>query len=404
MINPKTGQRELAYVVTITDVQPIDGYDRVEEAMIRGWHCVVGKGDFKPSDKAVYFEVDSLLPADRFADFEFLAKKHFKVKTQKMCKRISQGLLLTFEQCGLNAADYNEGDFLTDIIGVVYADPADNIRKGKDGKKNINYNLWFTSKLKKYVFLRKFVKTKIGAKICVALFKAKKKSNWPAFVIKSDEERVQNLSPSVFINKNVTYEITEKRDGTSTTVAIQRTKRGYKTWICSRNVVVFDGKTIKPGGYYEGITESNPYITSAEKYHLIEFLKDYMDRRENAQWAYIQGETFGKNIQKRDYGLNDTVFEAFTLSSSLVPKYSYTQMVYILNDYAMRSGYTIFTVPILSVGKTIPNSSDDIMAMAPGQSIGFDEGMREGIVWRCEQDPQFSFKAVDPEFSIKYHG
>ena len=79
MLNAK-GTRELAYVVTITDVQPIEGYDRVEEAMIRGWHCVVGKGDFRPGDKAVYFEIDSKVPEtdERFA---FLENKHYKIRT-----------------------------------------------------------------------------------------------------------------------------------------------------------------------------------------------------------------------------------------------------------------------------------------------------------------------------------
>ena len=398
MINPKTSQRELAYVVTITDVQPIECYDRVEEAMIRGWHCVVGKDDFHPGDKAVYFEVDSLLPSDKFADFEFLAKKKFKVKTQKMCKRISQGLLLTFEQCGLNADDYNEGDFLTDVIGVVYADPADNVRKGRGGKKSDSYNQWFTNRLKKHKILRLIVKTNMGHKICLFLFKQKKKSEWPAFVIKTDEERVQNLSPSVFQDKQTTYECTEKRDGTSTTVAIQRTRHGYKTWICSRNVVVFDGKTTKRGGYYEGVTEVNPYIESAEKFHLLEFLKDFMDKHEDAKWAYLQGETFGKNIQKRDYGLDGTTFEAFTFVESERPRYSYVETKRMLDDY------DIPTVPILGTGVTIPDTSDDVMAMAPGTTVGYDAGMREGIVLRSEQNPQFSFKAVDPEFSMKYHG
>jgi len=396
MLN-SSGIRELVYVVTITDVQPIEGYDRVEEAMIHGWHCVVGKGDFKPGDKAVYFEIDSLLPADKFADFEFLAKKKFKVKTQKMCKRISQGLLLTFEQCGLNADDYNEGDFLTDTIGVVYADPADNVRKGKgNGKKSVNYNPWFTSKLKKYVFLRKFVKTKIGLKICIALFKVKKKAEWPAFVIKSDEERCQNISPSVFTNKEFTYECSEKRDGSSTTMAIQRTRRGYKVWVCSRNVVVFDGKTVKKGGYYEGITETNPYIHSEEQFHILDFLKDYMDKNEDVQWAYIQGETFGKNIQKRDYGLNDSTFEAFTFVDSVNDRYTYTKMKNILEDYG------IPTVPILRIGLILPDTCDEVVAMAAGESAIYG-GMREGVVFRCEQNPKFSFKSVDPGYLLKYH-
>ena len=393
----KNGIRQLAYVVTITDVQPIEGYDRVEEAMIRGWHCVVGKDDFKPGDKAVYFEVDSLLPANKFADFEFLAKKKFKVKTQKMCKRISQGLLLTFEQCGLKADDYNEGDFLTDVIGVVYADPSDNARKGKGDRKNINYNPWFTNKLKKYTFLRKFVKTRIGAKICVALFKAKKRADWPAFVIKSDEERVQNLSPAVFADKQHSYQCTEKRDGSSTTMAIQRGKRGYKVWVCSRNVVVFDGKTVKKGGYYEGITETNPYIHSEEQFHVLDFLKDYMDKNEEIQWAYIQGETFGKNIQKRDYGLNDSTFEAFTFVDSVNDRYTYTKMKNMLEDYG------IPTVPILRIGLILPDTCDEVVAMAAGESAIYG-GMREGVVFRCEQNPKFSFKSVDPEYLLKYHG
>lgn len=397
MINPKTQQRELAYCVTITDVQPIEGYDRVEEAMIRGWHCVVGKDDFKPGDKAVYFEVDSLLPADKFADFEFLAKKKFKVKTQKMCKRISQGLLLTFEQCGLKAEDYNEGDFLTDVIGVVYADPSDNTRKGKGDRKNINYNPWFTNKLKKHTFLRKFVKTRIGAKICIALFKAKKRADWPAFVIKSDEERVQNLSPAVFADKQHSYQCTEKRDGSSTTMAIQRSKRGYKVWVCSRNVVVFDGKTVKKGGYYEEITETNPYIHSEEQFHVLDFLKDYMDKNEDIQWAYIQGETFGKNIQKRDYGLNDSTFEAFTFVDSVNDRYTYTKMKNMLEDYG------IPTVPILRIGLILPDTCDEVVAMAAGESAIYG-GMREGVVFRCEQNPKFSFKSVDPEYLLKYHG
>ena len=396
MINPKTGQRELAYVVQITDVQPIEGYDRVEEAMIRGWHCVVGKDDFHPGDKAVYFEVDSLLPAEKFADFEFLAKKHFKIKTQKMCKRISQGLLLTFEQCGLNADNYNEGDFLTDIIGVTYADPADNARKGKS-RKNNNFNPWFTSKLKKYKFLRSIVKNSVGHKICLFLFKQKKKSDWPVFVVKTDEERVQNEPPSIFADKQTTYEVTEKRDGTSTTVAIQRKRTGYAIWVCSRNVVVYDGKTTKTGGYYDGVTETNPYIESAEKFHLLEFLKDFMDKHEDAKWAYLQGETFGKNIQKRDYGLDGTTFEAFTFVESTRPRYSYTEMKRMLDDY------DIPTVPILATGATILDTCDEMVAMAADEAVKYG-GMREGIVWRSEQNPQFSFKAVDPNYLLKYHG
>ena len=58
MLN-KDGVRELAYVVKIDNITSIDGYDRVELAHIAGWTVVVGKGQFKPGDLAIYFEIDS---------------------------------------------------------------------------------------------------------------------------------------------------------------------------------------------------------------------------------------------------------------------------------------------------------------------------------------------------------
>ena len=100
MLN-KDNQRELAYVVIVDNVTPIDGYDRVELAHVGGWTIVVGKGEFRPGDPAIYFEIDSKLPeVEPFTNMEFLTKKHYKIKTQKMCKSISQGLLMSAEQFG----------------------------------------------------------------------------------------------------------------------------------------------------------------------------------------------------------------------------------------------------------------------------------------------------------------
>lgn len=66
------GKRALAYIVNVDEVKPIEGYDRVEYVRTGGWWCIVGKDEMKPGDKAVYFEVDSLVPSDdeRFAFME----------------------------------------------------------------------------------------------------------------------------------------------------------------------------------------------------------------------------------------------------------------------------------------------------------------------------------------------
>src|SRR5574344_901196 len=91
MIN--NGKRELAYVVGIDEIKPIPNYDRVEHARVGGWWVIVRKDQFKVGDLAIYIEVDSKVPADNPA-FTFLEQRHFKVKTLKMCKVISQGLLM----------------------------------------------------------------------------------------------------------------------------------------------------------------------------------------------------------------------------------------------------------------------------------------------------------------------
>ena len=86
------GERALAYVVTIDEIKPIEGYDRVEYARTAGWWVVISKTyNLKVGDKCVYFEIDSKVP-ETDKRFEFLAPKKYRIKTQKMCKVYSQGL------------------------------------------------------------------------------------------------------------------------------------------------------------------------------------------------------------------------------------------------------------------------------------------------------------------------
>ena len=157
MLN-KNNERELAYVVTVDAVTPIEGYDRVELAHVGGWTIVVGKGEFHAGDPAIYFEIDSKLPeVEPFTNMEFLAKKKYKIKTQKMCKSISQGLLMSAANFGwtINSTrfdfkevsyiqddlgnqyfpDDDSSRFLTKKLGVTYAVEEDNKRKASSVDK-----------------------------------------------------------------------------------------------------------------------------------------------------------------------------------------------------------------------------------------------------------------------------
>lgn len=95
-------ERQLATFEVISDIQPIEGADAIETALIRGWNIVVRKGDFSVGDSVVYFEIDSALPLDdpRFAFLEprgikVLDGKNFHIlKTIRLRGQISQGLVL----------------------------------------------------------------------------------------------------------------------------------------------------------------------------------------------------------------------------------------------------------------------------------------------------------------------
>ena len=148
MLN-KDGQRELAYIVAIDEIKPIPNYDRVEHARVGGWWVIVKKDQFKVGEPAIYIEVDSKVPEEE--PFLFLEPKKYRVKTQKMCKVLSQGLLMHPSDFGWfsmqNETDlewdmHDEkgkvleiGDFVTEKLGITYYEPEDNKRKANSVDK-----------------------------------------------------------------------------------------------------------------------------------------------------------------------------------------------------------------------------------------------------------------------------
>ena len=238
MLNEKTGQRELAYAVKVTGISPIEGADRVEIAHVNGWQVMVKKGEYNVGDLAVYFEIDSKLPATE--PFEFMEKYKYRVKTQRFIKGsvLSQGLIMTPAELGLE--NIKEGDYLTEKLGVTYYEPEDNMRKA-DNKKlaELKADKFIEKWAKKHKFFAKFtfIRNWCRKRFLKKYFaKQKKKGDWPFWVAKTDEERIQNL-PHIFDDTNKIYCPTEKIDGTSTTFTMrQAPKKKRHAIICSRNV------------------------------------------------------------------------------------------------------------------------------------------------------------------------
>lgn len=410
MLN-KNNERELAYVVIIDEITPIPGYDRVELAHVGGWTIVVGKGEFKAGDPAIYFEIDSKLPeVEPFTNMVFLAKKKYKIKTQKMCKSLSQGLLMSAANFGWkksaeNAGDFpyikdnegichfanNESRFLTKQLGVTYYEPEDNSRKANsvDKYKRMAQR---NGKLFSHQPFKWLMKREWGKKILFVIFGKKndKKNGWPAWVKKTDEERVQNM-PWILKDKEF-WVATEKIDGTSTTFTLKRGKWLHKDefYICSRNVV-FD----KPDKtcYYD----TNVYVEMAEKYNIYNIMKNMLNNEfSDCDWITIQGETFGSGIQKRDYNACGChFFRAFNLITSKHGRYGTIEMTKILESNG------IPCVPIIHEAYILPDTVEELLDYATGLSF-IDGEPREGIVFRS-LDGTKSFKAVSNEFLLAYH-
>lgn len=412
------GERELAYVVIIDDIQPIEGYDRVEAAIVGGWHVIVQKGQFKPGDPAIYFEIDSRVPADKEC-FAFLEKRHYKIKTLKMCKTISQGLLMhasdfgwtiynkvTPDAYGTCVIDTDvaiiddsgeahrandESRFLTKKLGVTYADDEDNSRKAPSVDKYKKMASRHQKLFKKPLF-RWLMRRDWGRKLLFVFFgkKKDKKNGWPAWVQKTDEERIQNM-PWI-LNSEDDWIATEKIDGTSTTFTMKRDKFGRKHfYVCSRNVC-FD--TIDKPCYYD----TNIYWEMTKKYDIYNVLARMLDAMPGEEWVTIQGETYGAGVQRREYSLADHDFAAFNLIFSSGGRVGTLEMLHILTAYGVPC------VPIVDPCMKINQfeNVDAILAYAEGNSA--KDGLpREGIVFRTT-DGTKSFKAVSNNFLLKYHG
>jgi hypothetical protein len=91
-------ERKLVTIREVSDLQPIPGADAIEVATVDGWKCVVKKNIFSVGDWALYFEIDSILPIGK-PQFDFLTKgvKSHRLKTIRLRKQLSQGLLLPID-------------------------------------------------------------------------------------------------------------------------------------------------------------------------------------------------------------------------------------------------------------------------------------------------------------------
>lgn len=235
-------KRKLISIRKIKEIFPIKGADNIELAKIDGWQTVVKKGEFHKGDYGVYFEIDSFLPIeDRY---EFLRKSSYKklpngtegfrLKTIKLRKVLSQGLILPLS-------------LFPEIASI---------DTGIDLSKRLNV-------------------TKYEAPIPAHL-SGIVKGQFPSFISKSDQERIQNLPEYFEEYKDIEFEETEKLDCSSVTFYTNNEDFG----VCSRNLELKE-------------SEDNTIWWLAKKLNIENTLFKLSKN------IALQGEIVGEGIQKK---------------------------------------------------------------------------------------------------------
>lgn len=115
-------------VVKVKTVQPHGNADRLDIITVHGWQVCAGRGKFQPGDLAVYFPIDSVLPAPVLAKLfgpdSKIVPAGGRIKTIRLRGLVSQGLAVAPEELGeLLTKPAKLGDDLTAALGVTKYTP-----------------------------------------------------------------------------------------------------------------------------------------------------------------------------------------------------------------------------------------------------------------------------------------
>jgi RNA ligase (TIGR02306 family) len=220
-------------------------------------------------------------------------------------------------------------------------------------------------------------------------------SNWPHFLQKTDQERIQNCAVQVRVLRHENpeldqWEVTEKLDGSSMTVyCVQSGDNEYKLGVCSRNCELETEINELTG------QAKSTYWHTAFRYNIPAALEEYC-RKEGRQLA-LQGELIGPGIQGNKYGLAEHQFVLYDV-------YNIEARCYLTagSRRVIAAALGLPHVPILNTNQNTEFSNvDAILAYAEGKSVLADTE-REGVVFKNLFNPMFSFKAISNSYLLKH--
>lgn len=344
----------MAWVAKIDEIKPIPEADKIAAYRVGGWWVVDKKDAYNIGDPCVYVSIDSWVPHD-LAPFlskneepkEYNGVKGERLRTVRLKKQISQGLLLPVNVCWtkVDLFKYNKFDWQSDwSIDQVM---------GMDYTEALGIQKW-------------------EAPIPASL-SGQVRGAFPSCVPKTDQERVANLTSEWDEYRTYVYEISEKCEGTSCTMVLI----DGDFHVCSRNLSLYkDENTI---------------------YWKVALKNDIENKLRNFGYdnIAIQAEVLGPGIQNNIYGMSDHdiyVFDVYDIKSGTY--YASENRIEFCKQLKINH------VPILSIEGITNKTIEDIILMADGVSQLNKNVRREGIVFKSISSPHH-FKSVSAQYLLK---
>ena len=204
------------------------------------------------------------------------------------------------------------------------------------------------------------------------------KAGFPSYIPKTDETRVQVLQELLDKLAGETCYVSEKLDGSSVTYFVKDGVFG----VCSRNLELIE-------------TPDNTLWKLARELQIEEKLTAL-----KANYA-LQGEVIGEGVQGNKYkfkGQRVYFFSVFNIDAYRFLNYEiFVEMIKELG---------LVCAPILESNYKLSNDIEELVNKAIGKSVLYNVD-REGIVIRpiterTDMNGRVSFKAINPEFLLKY--
>lgn len=359
--------RKLCTVRTISNIEPIEGKDRIVLAQVDGWQCIVSKEQFKVGDQCMYFEIDSMLPADdprykflvdaRRGLRQFEGKEYIRIKTIKMGGQISQGLAMPLSVFPEVQVDDIQEDYTEALNVIKYEVPE---FSGESGLR-------------------------VG----------RPASTFPICIPKTDEERIQNCFNSMKSNFGQhLFRKSLKLDGSSTTVAVLKGDQRIE-------------RIVEDAEYPYNLPDEKQLVLCSRN-HTLRCSVDEADRShfwfalQNMNWIAkleeagypniaLQAELMGPGVQKNREGLQQHELFCFRIFNIETQKF-FTDEEF----QTFCSTYGIQTVPQYEVLNLEGYESvKDFLADADRPSI--THPVAEGIVFK-EVNGGAHFKAINNRY------